>query len=74
MTCTSYRKLSSTFAKLRDLVGETINDMDAKIKTLDKEIKQLEEAANSAKVLQDKANYIIKHLEIFDDTFLKLRN
>jgi mitofusin len=48
--------------------------MDAEIKTLDKEIKQLEEAANSAKVLRNKANYITKQLEIFDDAFLKLRN
>lgn len=74
MTCTSYRELSSTFARLCHLVDEATNDMDAEIKTLDKEIKQLEEAANSAKVLRNKANYITKQLEIFDDAFLKLRN
>jgi len=73
MTCTSYRELSSTLAQLCDLINGAINDMDAKIKTLDKEIKQLEEAANSAEVLWNKANYITKQLEIFDDTFLKLR-
>jgi len=48
--------------------------MDAEIKTLDKEIKQLEEAANSAQVLRNKANYITKQLQIFDDAFLKLHN
>ena len=48
--------------------------MDAEIKTLDKEIKQLEEAANSAKVLRNKANYITEQLQIFDDEFFKLRN
>jgi len=48
--------------------------MDAEIKTLDKEIKQLVEAANTAEVLQNKANYIRKQLELFDDAFLKLRN
>jgi hypothetical protein len=48
--------------------------MDAEIETLDKKINQLEEAANSAKVLHTKANDITKQLEIFDDTFLKLRN
>jgi len=48
--------------------------MDAEIKTLDKEIKQLEEVANLAEDLQYKANYITKQLEIFDDAFLKLRN
>jgi outer membrane murein-binding lipoprotein Lpp len=58
MTCTSYRELSSTFARLCHLIDEATNDMDAEIKTLDKEIKQLEEAANSAKVLRNKANYI----------------
>jgi mitofusin len=48
--------------------------MDADIKTLEREIKQLEEAANSAKVLRNKANYITKEMEMFDDAFLKLRN
>jgi hypothetical protein len=48
--------------------------MDAEIKTLDKEIKQLEEAANSAKVLQNKGNYITKEFEIFDYAFLGLCN
>ena len=74
MTCTSYRELSRTFARLCHLVRDAISDMDAEIKTLDKEIKQLEEAANSAKVLRNKANYITEQLEIFDDAFLKLRN
>jgi mitofusin len=74
MTCTSYRELSSAFARLCHLVDETANNMDAEIKTLDKEIKQLEEAANSAKILRNKANYIKKQLEIFDDAFLKLCN
>ena len=66
--------MSSTFARLCLLVDEATNDMDAEIRTLDKEIKQLEEAANSAKVLRNKANYITEQLEIFDDAFLKLRN
>ena len=74
MTCTSYRELSITFARLCHLVDEAINDMDAEIETLDKEIKQLEEAANSAEELWNKANYITEQLEIFDDKFLKLRN
>jgi len=68
------QELSSTLAQLHRLVTACTTGMDAKIKTLNKEIKQLEEAANSAKVLQNKANYITKQLEIFDDAFLKLRN
>jgi len=74
MTCTSYRELSSTFAQLCDLVDEATNDMHAEIKTLVEEIEQLEEAANSAKVLRKKAKCITKELEIFDDEFLRLRN
>jgi len=74
MTCTSYRKLSSTFEGLCHLVDEVSNDMDAEIKTLDEEINQLGEVANSAEVLQNKVNYITKQIEIFDDTFLNLRN
>jgi len=74
MNCTSYRELSSTLGQLCHLVNEAFDDMDAEIKTLDKEIKQLVEAANTAEVLQNKANYIRKQLELFDDAFLKLRN
>ena len=66
--------MSSTFAQLCDLVKEAINDMNAEIKTLDKEIKQLEEAANSAKVLRNNANCIAEQLELFYDEFLKLFN
>lgn len=71
---TLYRELSSTFARLCQLVDEATNHMDVEIKTLEKEIRQLEEAANSAKVLRNKANYITKQLEMFDDAYLKLRD
>lgn len=66
-----YRELSSTFARLCHLVDEATNDMDTELKSLEKEIRQLEEAANSAKVLRNKANYITKELEMFDDAYLK---
>lgn len=46
--------------------------MDVEIKTLEKEVRQLEEAANSAKVLRNKANYIAKELEMFVDAYLKV--
>ncbi|PSN36005.1 Transmembrane GTPase Marf [Blattella germanica] len=68
------QELSSTFARLCHLVDEATNDMDSEMKTLEKEIRQLEEAANSAKVLRNKANYITKELEMFDDAYLKLRD
>lgn len=68
------RELSSTFARLSQLVDDATNDMDIEIKTLEKEIKQLEEAASSAKVLRNKANYITQELEMFDDAYLKLHD
>ncbi|KAJ9593852.1 hypothetical protein L9F63_027504, partial [Diploptera punctata] len=68
------QELSSTFARLCHLVDEATNDMDSEIKILDKEIRKLEEAANSAKVLRNKANYITKELEMFDDAYLKSRD
>ena len=48
--------------------------MDAEIKMLGEKIKYLEEAANSAEVLRNKAKDIGEQLDIFDDTFLKLHN
>jgi len=62
---------SSTLAQLCHLVNDARNDMDAEIETLAKEIKQMEEAANSAEVLHDKANYITKILKLFDRSFFK---
>jgi mitofusin len=68
------RELSSTFARLCHLVDETTDDMDTELKSLEKEIRQLEEAANSARLLRNKANYISKELEIFEDAYLKHHN
>jgi hypothetical protein len=48
--------------------------MDAEIKTLAKEIRQLEEAAGSARLLRNKASYITKELEIFNDAYFELHN
>jgi len=52
------------------LVDESIDDMSGKAKTLDKEVKLLEESANSAKVLRNKANYVSRELKQFDETYL----
>lgn len=64
------RELSSTFARLCHLVDEATHEMDAEIKTLDRQVRMLEEAANSAKVLRNKATYLNKELLIFDETYL----
>nr|CAD7203287.1 unnamed protein product [Timema douglasi] len=65
------QELSSTFARLCHLVDEATNDMHAETKTLDRELRHLEEAVNSAKVLRNKANYVTKELEIFEEAYLR---
>jgi len=45
--------------------------MDSRIKILDSELKQLEEASSAAKVLRNKANYVTNELDIFEDKYLK---
>jgi mitofusin 2 len=62
--------LSSTFARLCHLVDESMEDMSGKAKALEKEVKLLEVAANSAKIIRNKANFISAELKTFDDTFL----
>ncbi|XP_046390603.1 transmembrane GTPase Marf isoform X2 [Ischnura elegans] len=68
------QELSSTFARLCHLVDESTSEMDAKMKALEKEVKLLDDAANKAKVLRNKANYLSKELEMFDDCYLKIRD
>ncbi|KAE8750554.1 hypothetical protein FOCC_FOCC002848 [Frankliniella occidentalis] len=68
------QELSSTFARLCHLVDETSKDMDIELKKLDSEVLTLEEAASSAKVLRNKANYVTNELEMFDDMYLKTDN
>jgi hypothetical protein len=48
--------------------------MDTELKALEKEIQKLVEAANSARLLWNKASYITKQLGMFDDVYLKHRN
>ncbi|XP_071445713.1 transmembrane GTPase Marf isoform X2 [Hetaerina americana] len=68
------QELSGTFARLCHLVDESTSEMDARMKALEKEVKLLDEAANKAKVLRNKANYLSKELEMFDDCYLKIRD
>lgn len=68
------RELSSTFARLCHLVDEATLDMVTESKTLDRQVRMLEEAANSAKVLRNKATYLNKELLIFDESYLSIQN
>jgi len=64
------RELSSTFARLCHLVDGTMNDMQGDIKQLETELRSLDEVASSAKVLRNKANYLVGELDRFDKSFL----
>lgn len=54
------------------LVDEAADEMGIEMKTLEQELQQLEEAANSAKLLRNKASYIVKELEMFEEAYLKM--
>ncbi|XP_073993525.1 mitochondrial assembly regulatory factor isoform X2 [Rhodnius prolixus] len=65
------QELSSTFARLCHLVDEATTEMGGEMKSLEKELRALEEAANSAKVLRNKASYLQKELDMFEQVYLK---
>ncbi|KAL1465025.1 hypothetical protein WDU94_004621, partial [Cyamophila willieti] len=64
------QELSSTFARLCQLVDRATDDMHEGIKQLDTNLKQVEDASNSAKVLRNKAHYLIKELDMFQEAYL----
>ncbi|KAK2584330.1 hypothetical protein KPH14_006721 [Odynerus spinipes] len=68
------QELSSTFARLCHLVDETTCEMNSEIKTIASTVRVLEEAASSAKVLRNKANYLANELELFDAAYLRSLN
>lgn len=69
-----FRELSSTFARLCHLVDESTSDMDMELKKIATTLRTLEEAATSAKVLRNKANYLTNELDLFDAAYLKSLN
>nr|CAG4644576.1 EOG090X01A3 [Leptodora kindtii] len=64
------QELSSTFARCCHFVDETLTDMQAEIKQMETEIRNLDEVATSAKVLRNKANYLVGELDRFDKNYL----
>ncbi|KAF2901910.1 hypothetical protein ILUMI_04280 [Ignelater luminosus] len=68
------QELSGNFARLCHLVDEAINEMDTQLKELESQVNGLESAASRAKVLRNKANYLIHELELFEDAYLKLHH
>ncbi|XP_015605443.1 transmembrane GTPase Marf isoform X1 [Cephus cinctus] len=68
------QELSSTFARLCHLVDEATSEMDDELKKIASTLRTLEEAATSAKVLRNKANYLANELDLFDAAYLKSLN
>ncbi|XP_025833775.1 transmembrane GTPase Marf isoform X3 [Agrilus planipennis] len=68
------QELSGTFARLCHLVDEATTDMDAELKALEVQVRNLENAAGRSKVLRNKANYLTHELELFEDAYLKPLN
>ena len=48
--------------------------MATDMKDLENEIQQLESAANAAKVLRNKSDYLAKELQMFEETYLRMYN
>merc|ERR1711872_1130154 len=65
------QELSSTFARLCHLVDESTAEMKDNAKTMDRNIKELEEIASKAKVLRNQASFLGNKLEMFESTYLQ---
>lgn len=68
------QELSGSFARLCHLVDEATSEMDKELKELETRVNGLENAAGRAKVLRNKANYLLHELELFEDAYLKLQH
>merc|ERR1719282_2185053 len=65
------QELSSTFARLCHLVDESTAEMKEEAKSLEREVRQLEEIAAKAKVLRNQATFLGNKLEMFESTYLQ---
>lgn len=68
------QELSSTFARLCQLIDQATSDMATNMKSLENEIQKLESAASSAKILRNKSDYLAKELDMFEETYLQIHN
>jgi len=64
------QELSSTFARLCHLVDSSTSEMEQEMRQLESEIDKLEELTGSAKLLKNKANYLMNELDMFDSAYL----
>lgn len=68
------QELSTTFARLCQLVDESATDLNDEMKNLDRELNMLTQSTEVSKLLRNKAELLKVELKQFDDTFLCLRN
>lgn len=68
------QELSTTFARLCQLVDESASDLNEQMKLLDQDLHILAQSIEISKVLRNKAEFLKAELKQFDDTFLCLRN
>ncbi|XP_020282314.1 transmembrane GTPase Marf isoform X2 [Pseudomyrmex gracilis] len=68
------QELSSTFARLCNLVDESISEMNTDLRGIATTLEKLEKAAAKAKHLRNEANFLINELETFDAAYLKPLN
>jgi len=68
------QELSTTFARLCQLVDESATDLNEEMKNLDRELNMLAQSTEVSKSLRNKAESLKTELKQFDDTFLCLRN
>jgi len=66
------QELSSTFARLCHLVDESTAEMKEEAKSLERDVRQLEEIAGRSKVLRNQATFLGNKLEMFSTTYLGL--
>ncbi|XP_050056979.1 transmembrane GTPase Marf isoform X2 [Aphis gossypii] len=68
------QELSTTFARLCQLVDESASNLNDEMKNLDRELSMLTKSTEIAKVLRNKADLLKVELKQFDDTFLSVKN
>ncbi|XP_068203348.1 transmembrane GTPase Marf-like isoform X2 [Palaemon carinicauda] len=64
------QELSGTFARLCRLVDESTSEMQRDVRSLEREVQQLEDMTATAKKLRNKAHYLANELDIFQQTYL----
>ncbi|KAG7157547.1 Transmembrane GTPase Marf-like [Homarus americanus] len=64
------QELSGTFARLCRLVDESTSEMQRDVRSLEREVQQLEDITATAKKHRNKAHYLVNELDIFQQTYL----